>query len=505
MFFVPAALILLLGLVIYWSKLSNSWSARWFAKDLPGPRSYPLIGSAHLFLGSDERIFSVVNELFRKYGRLFKLSLGTKTVLCLSDPDLIQQALTTSACQDKAFFYRFLELDYGLVSSRYTDWKLYRKLLNPAFNQRILISFISIFDRCSKTMVSRMAKEENRKQPFDVLHYTAQCTLEMVCASSLKSDITDDPEATEVCGGIEKMCAIMSSRLFNVLLYSDLLFTMTQRYREMQKVRVKLQRVVESILYGRRDEMTKQRMENAPSEEEENYRKPMVFLDQLLYMQRGGHELEMQEIENHLYTIIGAGSETTANQVAFILLMLAMHPEVQDRVYEEIRSIYGSGSPEISYETIAAQTYLEQVIKETMRMFPVAPLIGRETIETVMLGDVIIPPGVTLLINILTVHRNKELWGERANVFDPDRFDAAHYNAQNQHPFSYIPFGGGPRNCIGYRYGMFAMKIMVTQMIRKYQLSTPLTPNDSLGLSFAVTLKVGTGHSIWVKRRTGVA
>uniref|UniRef100_A0A182P010 Uncharacterized protein n=1 Tax=Anopheles epiroticus TaxID=199890 RepID=A0A182P010_9DIPT len=498
MFFV-AALILLLGLAYYWGKLSRSQSAQWFAKDIPGPQSYPLIGSTHLFLGSDERTFGVVNELFRKYGRMFKLSLGTKTVLCLSDPELIQQALTTSSCQDKAFFYRFLELDYGLISSRYTDWKLYRKLLNPAFNQRILVSFISIFNRCSETMVARMAKEEDREQPFDVLHYTAQCTLEMVCASSLKSDITDDPQARDVCGGIEKMCSIMSSRLFNVLLYSDLLFTMTQRYREMQKLRAKLERVVNDILYGRREEIAKQR--HAQPEDEEQYRKPMVFLDQLLHMQRAGQELEMQEIESHLYTIIGAGSETTANQVAFILLMLAMHTEVQDRVYEEIVSIYGAGSPELTHETISAQTYLERVIKETMRLFPVAPLIGRETMETVRLGDVIVPAGVTLLINILTLHRNKELWGERADVFDPDRFDPGQYDARTQHPFSYIPFGGGPRNCIGYRYGMYAMKIIVTQMLCKYRLSTPLTPSDSLGLSFAVTLKVGTGHRIWIKRR----
>ena len=69
----------------------------------------------------------------------------------------------------------------------------------------------------------------------------------MVCASSLKSDITDDPQAREACGAIEKMCAIMSSRLFNVLLYSDLLFTLTQRYREMQKVRVNLEHVVNPV------------------------------------------------------------------------------------------------------------------------------------------------------------------------------------------------------------------------------------------------------------------
>ncbi|XP_052890491.1 cytochrome P450 4C1-like [Anopheles moucheti] len=270
-------------------------------------------------------------------------------------------------------------------------------------------------------MVERMAKEVDSPKPFDMLHYTAQCTLEMVCASSLKSDITDDPHAQDVCG-----------------------------------------------------------------ENEEQFRKPLVFLDQLLNTKRGDEDLAMQEIENHIYTIIGAGSETSANQVAYILLQLAMHPDIQDRVCEEIRSIYGDSSLNISFETISAQNYLEQVIKETLRLFPVAPLVGRETIETVKLGDVVIPPGVTLLMNIMHVHRSKELWGDRANVFDPDRFDPATYDARQQHPFSYIPFGGGPRNCIGYRY----------------VLSTPLSVNDSLKLSFAVTLKTGVGHQICIKRRT---
>nr|QWX90777.1 cytochrome P450 CYP325A [Anopheles funestus]UBF41904.1 cytochrome P450 [Anopheles funestus] len=501
MFFLPA-FIVVLGLIIYWCKLVRD-SAQ-FAAHVPGPRSYPIIGSTHLFMGSDEQTFSVINELFRKYDQMFKLPLGPKTVLCLSHPDLIQQALTNRACQDKAFFYRFLEMDYGLLSSRYSDWKLYRKLLNPAFNQRILISFISIFSRCSADMVARMAKEEDSPKPFDVLHYTSQCTLEMVCASSLKSDITDDPHAKDVCGGIEKICSIMSSRLFNVLLYSDLLFTLTQRYKEMQKLRIKLQRVVDPILYGRREEIVQERLQNCHSDSEEHYRKPMVFLDQLLNTKRGDEDLAMKEIENHIYTIIGAGSETSANQVAYILMLLAMHPDVQDRVYEEIRSIYGDSSLNVSYDTISAQNYLDQVIKETMRLFPVAPLIGRETIETVELGNVVVPPGVTLLMNILTVHRNKDLWGERAHVFDPDRFDPSTYDTDKHHPFSYIPFGGGPRNCIGYRYGMFTMKIMVTQVLHSYVLSTALSLNDSLKLSFAVTLKTGVGHQIRIKRRPNV-
>uniref|UniRef100_A0AAG5CNR6 Cytochrome P450 n=1 Tax=Anopheles atroparvus TaxID=41427 RepID=A0AAG5CNR6_ANOAO len=497
MFFVPACIVLLV-VALYWAKLTSDRNK--FAKDIPGPKSYPIIGCAHLFVGSEERTFRVVCELFRKYTGMFRLPLGPKTIVCLSDPELIQQALTTSACQNKAFFYRFLEMDYGLVSAQYDDWKQYRKMLNPAFNQRILVSFISIFSRCSDTMVERMGREEGHERPLDALHYTAQCTLEMVCASSLKSDITNDPHANVVCHSLEKIAAIISSRVFNVLLYSDLFFALTERYREMQRQRVKLKAVMDPILFKRREEINQQRLVKIV-EDEENYRKPMVFLDQLLNMQRNGQDLAMEEIENHLYTIIGAGSETTANQVAYILWLLAMHPEVQERVYSEIQSVYDADKQDISYETLSAQSYLEQVIKETLRLFPVGPLIGRETIEPMKLGNVSIPAGVTILINILNLHRRKDLWGDRADQFDPDRFDPSTYDAHKSQPYTYIPFGGGPRNCIGYRYAMLAMKVMVTKVVGSYQLSTSLTLNDPLKLSFAVTLKLGAGHLISIKRR----
>ncbi|XP_053671549.1 uncharacterized protein LOC128721779 [Anopheles nili] len=500
MFLTAAVVVVLLLLVFYWAQQAER-NAR-FAKDIPGPKLYPIIGSSYLFFGSDERTFDNICALFRKYKRMFKLSLGTNTAICLSDPDLVQQVLTTDACQNKAFFYRFLEMDYGLISARYADWKMYRKMLNPAFNQRILISFISIFSRCSEGMVRRMASEETSQQPFNVLHYTTQCTLEMVCASSLKSDITEDPLAKQACGYLERITAIMGSRVFNVFLYSDLLFSLTQRYREMHKLIVGLSQVVNPILYNRWEEISKQRAETLSDDDEQVYRKPMVFLDQLLHMRRDNHELELQEIEGHLYTIIGAGSETTANQVAYTLLLLAMHSDVQDRVYDEIRDIYGDDSGvEVTYEMLSAQTFLEQVIKESMRLLPVAPLIGRETIEPMKLGGYEIPAGVTLLINILSIHHNKELWGDRADQFDPDRFDPSHYDARKSHPFSFIPFGGGPRNCIGYRYAMLSMKIILTKVLRTYQLFTPLTFSDLSRLSFAITLNIASGHMVQIKRR----
>ncbi|XP_049534106.1 cytochrome P450 4c21-like [Anopheles darlingi] len=494
MYFVLVTVVVILLLLWYWSK-----TAQRTLQGIDGPKAYPIIGSAHLLLGSEERSFSVVCALYSKYDKIFQIRLGPKNFLGLSDPDLIQEVLHSPSCQNKAFFYRFLEVDYGLISSRYVDWKVYRKMLNPAFNQRILISFISIFSRAAERMVKRMAEEEKQGRVFDLLHYTTQSTMEMVCASSLKSDIMDDPKTMGICSDFEKITSIMGSRVLNVLLHSDLLFALTPRYWELQKLTQRLRDTFSPIFLKRRAELQQQRAEL--EDETDDYRKPMVFLDQLLNMQRNSAELSIEEIECHLYTILGAGTETTASQVAYILLLLAMHPEVQERVWEEIRFVYDTDAQEITYETLTRQLYLEQVIKESLRLFPVAPVIGRETTEPMSLGGYTIPAGVTLLINIFLMHRRKDLWGEGADSFDPDRFDPLIYKSQKQHPCSFFPFGGGPRNCIGYRYSMFAMKTMVTQVLRRYKLSTPLTLDSTQRLSFAVTLKLSVGHMIKIEPR----
>ncbi|XP_058817436.1 cytochrome P450 4C1-like [Topomyia yanbarensis] len=466
--------------------------------EIPGPRCYPLIGNSYLFFGKNQRdTFEIVCKHFSQFPTSFKYDLGPRRLICLSDPDLVQQALTNADCQNKPYMYKFLAVDNGLIAASYADWKLPRKLLNPAFNQKILVGFVPIFEQCSRPMIQRMSVHD-RGAEFDVYQYASRCTMEMICQSSLGSDAAVQPRTLEFCSHLEELLALLAQRWFHPLLHNDLVYSLTAMFRREHGLRKKMRSSIEPVIAEKREQMRRKKNATIDCCEKEFNRKPMIFVDQLLSMERDGQELSLKEIENHIDTIIAAGNETSALQTSYTLLLLAMHPEVQQKVFNEIQEIYKSSNGKLSYESLQHQRYLELVIKESMRLFPVAPIIGRETIHPVQLGDTVVPAGITLLMNIFVLHRRADLWGTNADRFDPDRFQEE--NSTGRHPYSYLPFGGGPRICIGYRYAMLSMKSMITQVVREYRLETRMRLED-IRPSHEITLKLPEGILISVAKR----
>lgn len=156
-----------------------------------------------------------------------------------------------------------------------------------------------------------------------------------------------------------------------------------------------------------------------------------------------------REVEDEANTIVFAAFETTAITLYYTLVLLAMFPEYQERVYEEIKSVFPNGGDyEVSYEDIQKLQYLDLVLNESLRLMPPIPLTLRQLTQDVKLSTgVELPKGLQICISIFHTHRNEEVWGPQAANFNPDNFLPE--NIQNRHPFAFIPFLRGKRNCIG--------------------------------------------------------
>ncbi|XP_011704956.1 PREDICTED: cytochrome P450 4g15-like, partial [Wasmannia auropunctata] len=138
------------------------------------------------------------------------------------------------------------------------------------------------------------------------------------------------------------------------------------------------------------------------------------------------------------------------------------------KVHEELLGIYGTEtvkSAPIKYDDLQYMQYLERVIKETMRIFPTVPVIGRKTTKDLKTGETVIPKGTEVFIAIMKIHRDERYWPNPL-VFDPDRFLPE--RLKNCSIFSYLPFADGPRNCLGIKYAMICMKVMLATLIRTY-------------------------------------
>lgn len=182
-----------------------------------------------------------------------------------------------------------------------------------------------------------------------------------------------------------------------------------------------------------------------------------------------------------------------------VLLMLAIHSNAQEKVYEELNGVFGlSGDVVIDNNSLKKLPYLEMVIKESMRLFPVLPVSARTVTEDLVIGKYTIPSGTNIFISTFQVHRNPKYWGDDANLFKPERFEPEQF--RKIHPYAFIPFSGGPRICIGAKYGMLFMKTVLVNFLRKYKIKSNLK-YDELDFEISISMKIVQRYMISLELR----
>ncbi|XP_055612643.1 probable cytochrome P450 313a4, partial [Uranotaenia lowii] len=224
-------------------------------------------------------------------------------------------------------------------------------------------------------------------------------------------------------------------------------------------------------------------------EDESNIRAPRLFIENLENFLSQSPQLDNRIILDNLNTIIFAATDTSATVASTTLLMLAMHPEVQERVYQEVISVAPSGP--LEYQDVSKLEYMEMVIKESMRLVPVVALVGRICEKDLTVGEYEIPAGAEIVIPIIKLHRNKRIWGPNAEEFDPENFSRG--NCAKMHPYAFLAFSGGARNCIGMKYAYLTLKIVLANLLQHYRFSTRLKL-DELKFHASIVLQIANGH-----------
>lgn len=217
------------------------------------------------------------------------------------------------------------------------------------------------------------------------------------------------------------------------------------------------------------------------------------FIDHLILH---GDKFSDEEIHDHIYTFVAAGYEKVALQTYYTLLLLAIHVEVQEKVYDEIMEVMSN--EKVSYETLNKLSYLDMVIKESMRLLPAVPIIGRETQEEIAIGTRKIPKGIQLMVHLFNLHRRKDIWGEDAHQFNPERFLPENEAKRPENCF--LPFSAGLRDCIGKNYATLAIRTIIVKLLRNYKLSADLK-TEELTYKADITLKICQDISMKVQKR----
>lgn len=306
---------------------------------------------------------------------------------------------------------------------------------------------------------------------------------------------------------IFRLVAGFAERFFKFWLRPDFIFHRTKLGEEQRKRAEYLHGFTEQIVRMNKKKHFLERKSLSSAAEDEDHAYDSTprregLLELLMKPTNGNGFSTDEELRAEVDTILAAASDTSAITISYVMLMLASLPAVQDKVYQELYEIYGDADAEdlpVTHEDLTRMKYLECVIKETMRLFPAAPVILREVTEDLKIGEYTLPKGSYAAIGIINLQRSDKYWPDPLE-FNPDRF-LPEENTKI-HPFTFMGFSGGPRNCIGLVSAMMAMKTILATMLRRYRLKKDnVLPIKDIRLKYELLLKPVHPITLKIERR----
>ncbi|AKJ05627.1 unspecific monooxygenase/hypothetical protein [Archangium gephyra] len=205
-----------------------------------------------------------------------------------------------------------------------------------------------------------------------------------------------------------------------------------------------------------------------------------------------GQPMSGQELRDEAITLLAAGHETTATTLAWAFHFVLQHPEVEEKLRAELRQVAGTGP--LSPEQVNRLEYLDATLKETLRLVPVAPAVGRVLQRPMKVGGWDLPAGMGVMACAYLTHRRPDLWPE------PERFNPERFLGKRPSPYEYFPFGGGARRCLGMAFATYEMRIVFAEVLRRVKLR-PATPYSFQVSRRGVTLAPRGGVPVIVESR----
>uniref|UniRef100_A0A182S5C1 Uncharacterized protein n=1 Tax=Anopheles funestus TaxID=62324 RepID=A0A182S5C1_ANOFN len=449
---------------------------------LGGPSAYPLIGNGLLFAGKTPAEFlQAVGRLIQQYGKCFRLWLGTQMLIVITEPKDIEVILSSNKYIDKSIEYDFVRpwLGDGLLTSTGRKWHTHRKVITPTFHFKILEQFVEIFDHQSNTFVQVLGTHAKTGNTFDIFRPVTLCALDVICETAMGTKVNAQLNTeSEYVQAVKEITNLVQIRLFNFLIRYEFFYRFSSNRRKQLEALKVLHGYTDSVIKNRRKELqTGNSNELDVNENDLGIKKKMAFLDMLLQSKIDGQPLTDLEIREEVDTFMFEGHDTTTSAISFLLQNLAKHPEIQQKVFDEIRNIVGDDRTRpVTLAMLNDMHYLDLVIKETLRLYPSVPMFGRKIMEDAEINGKIFPAGSNAIILPFFLGRNPEFF-PNPEKFDPERFNVE-TSAEKTNPYQYVPFSAGPRNCIGQKFAIAEIKSLTSKVLRHYEILPPAGQYD---------------------------
>jgi cytochrome P450 len=418
----------------------------------PRAKGLPLIGNTLDFMNNP---LQFLLHHSRHTGRVFDMQIGSRTITVVWHPADIKHVLLDNAkAYSKSEGYKTVQrmLGNGLLNSEGDFWLRQRKLIQPAFH----LSKIAGMTKLMTTTCGNILKRWEQKPQGAVINLSAELmriTLEIVTNALFSTDVSQNVERV-----YEHMSVLLEYAYYRIVSPVKLPeYIPTPGELRFRKARHEFDQLIYGIIAKRKRQAG-------------NYND---LLDMLLASidEETNTGMTEEQLRDEIITLFMAGHETSANALAWCFYLLAQSPSVATRMREEIARV--TGGQTVRFEHLHELKFVNQVIQETLRLYPPAWVIGRKSLHGDTIAGYHIPAGRTIVVSPYATHRHPNLW-ENPDTFDPDRFASDEVKKLTQPgKFQYIPFGGGARMCIGYNFALLEMQLVLAMILPHYSIELP--------------------------------
>lgn len=411
-----------------------------------------------------------MKEAARLYGSPVDLNLPIGKFALISDPEQAQHILANNHenyTKSNGYKQVALVLGNGLLTSEGDEWHRNRKILQPSFHKSELRKLLPAVWETGDQYISGLQGQTKLQLDTEMNGLTLTILLNSLIHSS------DEEILSKMSGHVNFGQEFIVNRIRNPFKWP--LWIPSKKHRRyhamMKESNDLIQRTIEerACIDGK-------------------------HIEDLLavLLQNFDAENDFIQIRDEILTFLVAGHETSSLGMTWALHLLAHHPKTQSRLYEEVKNL--NSYEDLDMMNFSNLKYTGQVIKESMRMYPPIWNIVRKAKAKDKLGDYEIEEGYQLMNSIYELHHHPKYW-KKPEEFDPDRFEAYSF----KHKFQYLPFGGGPRFCIGNNFALFEMTILLVQFIRSFEL-LPVSPKE-IGFNPLLTLRPDQPVEVLLKKR----
>jgi cytochrome P450/nitrite reductase/ring-hydroxylating ferredoxin subunit len=435
-------------------------------KDLPGPKSFPIIGNLLEIFSDMNNLHKTLHRWACKYGTMYKLhGFMHNRSLVVSDPHIAREILLNrphAFSRIKSMGSAMEEIGLnGLITAEGELWKRYRKFSTHGLANKVLREYYQTIERSTTRLFNLINRASEREEVMEIQKDLLRYTVDVTSSLAFGADINTLENSDD---NIQHHLAIvlpMVQRRMMIPVPYWRYFKLPIDYRLEKSLKI-IKRTVNGFIKDAKDRIDENPVLKST---------PANLLQALLAAEDDeGKHLTDEEVSSNVFSILLAGEDSTANSIAWALHFMTMFPDVQEKMQNEVDSIYVGDSVLGSFDSLQQLPYIEAVIYETLRLRPVLPIVQLCANEDIVIKNIKVPKGTNIQLPIYNMFLDDEFF-QNSEAFNPHRWLTSDVTAKNNMQNAFLPFGYGPRVCPGRSLALLENKVVLSMICRHFTIT----------------------------------